>query len=120
MRTRGPDRERPGLAHSSVTGEGEAKGFRTVVRDGLIVINTHGEVPDGTPVEVMRTADRATNRAGKKAAKKSKKKSKQKTPPLDNLPGFGMWKDRPEWKGLTTLEIMARLRERSLGRGRRG
>ena len=35
--------------------------------------------------------------------------------------GYGAWKDRPEWKGMTSIQIAAELRRRSLSnRGRDG
>jgi hypothetical protein len=92
--------------------------FRTVVRDGLIVINTHGELPDGTPVEVVRTrSGHKSVSAPRRQVKKTKAPAKKK--PIRELAFFGMWKDRPEWKGKTTLEIQKELREKALGRSRR-
>jgi hypothetical protein len=32
----------------------------------------------------------------------------------------GTWKDRPEWKGMTAIQIAAELRRSALGRGRNG
>jgi len=31
---------------------------------------------------------------------------------------FGIWKDRPEWKGKSTLEVAAELRRKAMGRSR--
>jgi hypothetical protein len=91
--------------------------FRGVVRDGVIVI-LDGEIPDGTPVEVSPLHRRSKKKAS--TSTKSAKPTRARKPPLEKLPAFGMWKNRPEWKGLSTLEIMAKLREKSLGRDRRG
>lgn len=91
--------------------------LRSVVRDGLIVVNTHGEIPDGTPVVILR--DDQPRRGGKKAkptAKRAKKKARSAAKkPLRDLPAFGIWKDRPEWKGKTSAEIARELREKALG-----
>lgn len=93
--------------------------LRSVVRDGLIVVNTHGEIPDGTPVVILR--DDQPQRGGKKTkppAKRAKKKkargaTKPKADPIMKV--FGMWKNRPEWKGKSSVEIARELREKALG-----
>lgn len=94
--------------------------LRTVVRDGLIVVNTHGEIPDGTPVVIMR--DDRPRRSVKKAKGPAKRTAKKKAaragvrPKSDPIMKvFGMWKDRPEWKGKSSAEIARELRERALG-----
>ncbi len=105
--------------------------FRAVVRDGMIAINTHGQLPDGTEVEVLPVNRPAPRRKGKKKAAKAAsrtrgsssrgragKSAKASADPLDSL--IGIWKDRPDWKGKSTLEIAAELREKALGRTRRG
>lgn len=97
--------------------------FRTVVRDGLIVINTHGELPDGTPVEVVRTPSAESNntRTVKKRSKSARGASKPAGGVSDPIEALaGIWKDRPDWKGKTTSQIAAELREKSLGRRPRG
>ena len=88
--------------------------FRTVVQDGLIVVNTHGALPDGTAVDVV-PARRARPRKGESRKPSAGSKSPKKKR-LRDLAFFGMWKDRPEWKGKSTLEIAAELREKALGR----
>ena len=98
--------------------------LRSVVRDGMIDVN--GEIPDGTPVRIVR--DDKPRRSAKKAkapAKRTAKKKatragvKPKSDPIMKV--FGMWKDRPEWKGKSSVEIARELREKALGRrsGRR-
>ncbi|MBX3403252.1 MAG: hypothetical protein KF699_07570 [Phycisphaeraceae bacterium] len=92
--------------------------LRSVVRDGLIVVNTHGEIPDGTPVVILR--DDKPRRTGKKAksAKQATTKKKARSAarkPLRELAAFGMWKNRPEWKGKSSAEIARELREKALG-----
>ena len=63
--------------------------FRTTVKDGLILVNTHGEIPDGTPVEISvgKSPAKAKPRPGQK--KKSARR-RQRTP------AFGIWADRKE------------------------
>lgn len=83
--------------------------FPTVVRDGLIVINTHGEIPDGTPVEVVRL---------KKGTKKTSKRTRKASSSKDPLPGFGGWKHRTDIKD--TAEYARELRRRVSRRARNG
>jgi hypothetical protein len=85
--------------------------FRTVVKDGLIVINTHGEIPDGTPVEVVRL-DTGAKKVAKKAGKRDRSRAKAKDP----LPGFGGWKDRTDIKD--AAEYARELRRRVSRRAR--
>ncbi len=59
--------------------------FRAVVQDGLIVINTHGSIPDGTRVEVQPLRTNAPARKPKRTAKAP-------------LPAFGGWKHRTDIK----------------------
>jgi hypothetical protein len=93
--------------------------LRGTVRDGVIAINTHGTLPEGAEVEVVRVEPaknghaRATSR--KKIAKK--KPSRKGAHPLVKL--AGIWRDRPEWKGLSSLEIQQQLRRKAgIGRAR--
>jgi len=91
--------------------------FRTTVKDGLIIINTHGKIPDGTPVEVVRVKPPRKKSAAKKPVKK--KATGRKAKKTDAAEAFqslaGIWKDRPDWKGKTTLEIAAELRRKAMG-----
>jgi hypothetical protein len=84
--------------------------FRTVVKDGLIVINTHGEIPDGTPVEVVLSS----NRTG---GEKGTRRSKSKAPTVPEF-GFGMWEHRKDIKD--AAEFARELRVRTSRRVRRG
>ena len=71
--------------------------FRAIVRDGLIVVNTHGEVPDGTPVEILLPHGSPTKGNRKRPlTKKARKKGPGR--PTDPLFGFGMWKHRTDIK----------------------
>lgn len=63
--------------------------LRSVVRDGLIVVNTHGELPDGTPVVILRD--------DKPPVTKKKGRAKVKGAGKKVLPsGFGAWKGRDD------------------------
>ena len=84
--------------------------FRATVRDGLIVINTHGELPDGTAVEVVRTAIGAKAKKSP-AGRKARKKTRSNDDPF--LAILGMCKDRLDWKGKPGSEILTSIRERS-------
>ena len=78
------------------------------------------EIPDGTPVRVsrlQRTSKAKPPRVGSKGKKTAKRGQKKRTG-LDKL--IGIWKDRPDWKGKSTLQIAAELRQKSLGRKARG
>lgn len=94
--------------------------FRAVVRDGMININTHGELPDGTVVEVSPVRRRASKSSTRRVMKPAKaaKMAKSKTNPLLEL--AGIWKDRPDWKGKSTLEIQRELRAKAMGGRNRG
>jgi hypothetical protein len=97
--------------------------IRGIIRNGMI--ETDGELPDGTEVRIVPVKPRGTKsaRAGQPAVKTAPRKKRvaaarkrgdSKSNPL--LPLFGIWKDRPEWKGLTTLEIHKLLRAKSMGK----
>lgn len=94
--------------------------FRAVVRDGMININTHGELPDGTVVEVSPVRRRARKTSTRSARKSTKatKTAKTKANPLLAL--AGIWKDRPDWRGKSTLEIQRELRTKAMGGRNRG
>jgi hypothetical protein len=104
--------------------------FRTVVRDGLIVINTHGEVPDGTPVRIVLPAGNAGaaparrrtsgSKAGKRGARGRAEKRVGATGGRQrSLPefGFGLWKHRSDIGD--TAEFARELRTRSSTRSTR-
>jgi hypothetical protein len=91
--------------------------FRSVVRDGIIVINTHGELPDGTPVEVVPSKGRNA-RAARTTTAKTRRKGKKggRHAEADPLPGFGILKDRADWKGKSAVQIIRELRRKALRR----
>ena len=62
--------------------------FRAVVQDGLIVVNKHGALPDGTRVEV--SVMKGQRKSGAAVGKKVRKSASRRTP------GYGMWADRDE------------------------
>lgn len=87
------------------------------MRDGLIVINTHGTVADGTTVEVVRVATRTPRGSAAKASvAKPGRKSAGKKPPraksgaAATIPGYGGWAHRKDIKD--TVEFAAQLRQR--------
>ena len=86
--------------------------LRAVVRDGLIVINTHGQIPDGTPVEVLPIRKRAASRTGGRRGSRNGKGSS--APEF----GFGTWSHRTDIKDAAVFA--RRLRSKVSRRPRRG
>lgn len=84
--------------------------FRAVVRDGLIVVNTHGTLPDGTAVEVSVAA-----RAKRAKTAKKKRRTGPARPP--HTPGYGMWADREELgaQDAAVSQLRAATRRRRVG-----
>jgi len=69
--------------------------FRAVVQDGLIVVNTHGAIPDGTAVDIsIAKPKRATK--PKRPRAKSSRKNARRTP---HTPMFGIWAEWDELGG---------------------
>lgn len=62
--------------------------FRAIVQDGLIIVNTHGSLPDGTPVEISV--------AKRSRIRKTRGQTKKRSSCSRHAPGFGMWADRTE------------------------
>jgi hypothetical protein len=91
--------------------------FKGIYRDGIIILEDATGLRNGTVVEVTRTAERA--KAATKPTAKSKKKSstrrKRSGGSVADWPAFGIWKNRPDWKGKTSVEIARELREKALG-----
>lgn len=90
--------------------------FKGVVVDGVLVMNTHGVLPDGSAVEGVPAPDGMLVRAAKGARAKAPKSLKPRKTPLF---GFGLLKDKPEWKGRTGAEIAREIRTKSSRRGGR-
>lgn len=80
--------------------------FRTVVRDGLIVINAHGEIPDGTRVEVVLSGHGG---AVREAPAKGSRRGKSKAPKVPEF-GFGTWKHRKDTKDAAGFARSLRVR----------
>jgi hypothetical protein len=78
--------------------------FRGTVKNGVVVLNGHAELPEGTSVRVVPAIARK---------KKSSKRAPAKSKPLENLPGFGMWKGR--WPGKSSVEVAKQLRRKAMG-----
>ncbi|HYE62416.1 MAG TPA: hypothetical protein VD997_10500 [Phycisphaerales bacterium] len=76
--------------------------FKAIVQDGLIIVNTRGTVPDGTAVEVEIVRKR-------KAAVRKKKATKKAAP---HTPGFGIWRDRPEFDTDDPVKVLRALTRR--------
>ncbi len=101
--------------------------YRGVYRDGVVVLQGDVALQEGEAVEVNTARpNRATiavpnkkslrSDAPAKRTRGTKAKKTQSRKKVQDLAAFGIWKNRAEWKGLSTLEIMAQLRTRSLGR----
>ncbi|CAG0997522.1 hypothetical protein PHYC_02659 [Phycisphaerales bacterium] len=99
--------------------------FKGTYRDGIVYLTGNGsEVArrDGERVEVtpLRRPRKSAGPARARPASKTKKRltKAQRLAAFDAA--FGIWKDRPDWKGKTTLEIVAELRKKAMGRNARG
>jgi hypothetical protein len=90
--------------------------YRGVYRNGVVVIDGEVGWPDGASVEVRpaaRRAKRGSNQRARPTSKAKRKPSEKKVDPIMAL--AGIWKDRPDWRGLSTLQVVAKLRERASG-----
>ena len=71
--------------------------LRAIVHDGLIVVNTHGAIADGTTVEIVVSngvPNVPKGRGAKSPSAKGKKSSRRAK--TTETPGYGMWADRAE------------------------
>lgn len=82
--------------------------LRAIVQDGLIIVNTHGEIPDGTQVEIVLPNPRKKSKKSAPARRGSPKPSKSQRGRSAPTPGFGMWADRQELE--PSAEAVDRLR----------
>jgi hypothetical protein len=91
--------------------------FRGVYRDGVVILDDHEGLRNGAVVKVTRSTRgrKATGKAKTTTPKRGAKKAKD---PLLAL--AGIWKNRAEWKGKTTLQIVQELRRKALGGRTRG
>ena len=81
--------------------------FRGIVKNGVVVVEDATGLREGDVVEVARVRRVKPARARSKPGTAPKERAGRVADPL---PGFGMWKDRPEWKGMTGAEVAAELR----------
>lgn len=103
--------------------------YRGVYRDGYVRLDGDVDLPNGSTVEVFSLAGARVKRA------KSKKKAPRPASSVSKgvwelamakgrkmtraervataMKAFGAWRDRPEWKGWSSVEIAAELRRRS-------
>ena len=80
--------------------------FRGIVKNGVVLLNGDARLPDGTLVDIApraRTSDRTNGHAKKHAIEKSVPKTPKRSP--KPLHGFGPWKDRPDFDGLSSAQI---------------
>ena len=92
--------------------------FRGTVIKGVVVPDAGSELPEGARVSVnpLRSSSRPKRIAAtSRGNKKSKTRAKARKAPLTAL--AGIWKDRPDWKGKSSIQIVAELR-RNTGRPR--
>ena len=108
--------------------------YRGVYRDGYVRLEGDNDLQDGARVEVSlepdsrlpRTAAERLRAAaeGKAAAALLKRLTSKRMTKAQRLAAldaaFGMYKDRPDWKGKSTVQIAAELRVRASRRGRHG
>jgi hypothetical protein len=94
--------------------------YRGVYRDGVVIIQGDVSLRDGAQVEITETRTARTPSTTKKPREKKvtakRRTTTRKRDPLDGLIGF--WKDRPDWKGRSSIAIAAELRDKALGRRR--
>lgn len=95
--------------------------FRGIVKNGVVVFENGAALPDGTTVRVQPERKQAAKTASRGAPTRRKpraprKRSSRAEEVREALAAtFGIWKDRPEWRGMTTLEIQADLRRKAMG-----
>ncbi|MGH7132970.1 MAG: hypothetical protein ACREJO_13600 [Phycisphaerales bacterium] len=70
--------------------------FRAIVKDGLIVVNTHGALADGTTVEILVPGGTSKRRGTKKKSSSTTKKPAPRRTKGGQTPGFGIWADRAD------------------------
>jgi hypothetical protein len=78
--------------------------FRAIVKDGRIVVDTHGALPDGTEVRITRARK---SRRGASGDRDSKKRGTGKARP--RLRGAGIWAHRGDI--VDSVEFARSLRE---------
>ena len=89
--------------------------YRGVFRGGVIVVLGKTDMQNGDAVVVSRYQRGSKRRV---ASKKTSKKKAAKTHSVDAkskkrhpfMALGGIWKDREDWRGLTSLEVLERIR----------
>lgn len=84
--------------------------YRGTVRNGVIVLS-NAELPEGMSVRVSPESSPKRKRIRKPRTRRSTSRP---------LPGFGMWKDRKEWRGKSSVEVARELRRAAMGERYRG
>ena len=79
--------------------------YKGVYRAGVIVVSGDVDLHEGEPVRISREASPAKKKAVKVKPKAEKSPAKH---PVTKL--AGIWKDRKDWRGLTSLEVLERIR----------
>lgn len=97
--------------------------YRGIVQDGIVILESATGLRNGESVAVVpsRKGGASRQRRGSALPRKGRAKARRgvvRSGSLDPLPGFGMWKNRSDWKGKTTLQIAAGLRRKAMGRRR--
>ena len=87
--------------------------FHGTFTKGIIIPDPGQSLPEGTRVAVnpLRTAERLTARTRKTKAVKGRASRNRKVHPLTAL--AGIWKDRADWKGKSSVQVVAELRRSS-------
>lgn len=89
-----------------------------------MVLNGSCALPEGMTVEVRPRraaisrkpkAPGASARVRKPVKDAKTRIGKAKAVTTRRLPGFGMWKDREDWRGKSTIEIARELRRKAMG-----
>lgn len=101
--------------------------YRGIFQNGVVIVENADGLRNGTVVDVQpakrSTKSKRSVRPQRSAAvrsrpaKKTRRKGRARKAVGDPfIESFGLWKDRPEWKGKSTLEIAAELRRKAMGR----
>jgi hypothetical protein len=89
--------------------------YRGVYRDGLVILEGDVNLRNGDHVDVNLRGSSGSARAGRAKSRKQVSKArvgKGRAQPVHPLIALaGIWKDRPEWKGKSSVEVVAELRK---------
>jgi outer membrane protein assembly factor BamB len=84
--------------------------YRGVYRDGIVVLEGEVDLRNGTTVEVNPARGKGKGRRKVSSTPRRDRKAAQVHPFIALA---GLWKDRPEWRGRSSVEIVRELRRRS-------